>query len=102
MRVVKVAATAEQDLQDILEYVSQNNLPAADKLIRDIVRKFAFLRDNPQAGILRSRLMINLRSFVTRNYFIFYLPIENGIEILRVLHSSRDIEAIFEEFFDSI
>lgn len=29
-----------------------------------------------------------------KNHLIFYQPIENGIEVLRVLHSSRDIDAI--------
>lgn len=30
------------------------------------------------------------------NYVIFYRPIANGIDVIRVLHGSRDIESIFE------
>ena len=26
-----------------------------------------------------------------RNHLIFYLPIENGIEVIRVIHAARDI-----------
>jgi toxin ParE1/3/4 len=102
MRIVKVAAAAENDLQETLTYVSQFNPSAAEKLIKEIVGKFGFLRDNPQAGTLRNKLMLNLRSFVIRDDIILYQPIENGIEILRVLHGSRDIEGVFEEFFDSL
>lgn len=53
-------------------------------------------------GREQDRLLINLRSFVVRDYFIFYQPFEDGIEILRVLHASRDIEGIFEGFLDSL
>jgi len=102
MANIKVATAAERDLQDILDYVSQFNPSAAEKLIKELVSKFAILRDNPHSGIEQSKLMINLRSFVIRDYFIFYQPSENGVEILRVLHSSRDIEAIFKRFFDSL
>jgi plasmid stabilization system protein ParE len=29
-------------------------------------------------------------------HVIFYRPIANGIEVVRVLHASRDLEAMFE------
>lgn len=32
-----------------------------------------------------------------RNYLIFYRPMENGVEIVRVLHGARDIAAALEE-----
>jgi plasmid stabilization system protein ParE len=50
MRLVKVAAAAEQDLQEILNHVSQQNPSAASKLIKEIVGKFAILRDHPYSG----------------------------------------------------
>lgn len=31
------------------------------------------------------------------NHLIFYRPVEGGIEVLRVLHGARDINAIFED-----
>jgi len=30
------------------------------------------------------------------NHLAFYRCVENGIEIIRVLHGARDIEALFE------
>lgn len=39
---------------------------------------------------------------MVRDYFIFYQPFAEGVEILRVLHSSRDIEGIFKGFLDSM
>jgi toxin ParE1/3/4 len=29
------------------------------------------------------------------NYLVFYRPTERGIEIIRVLHAKRDIDALF-------
>lgn len=83
-------------------YVAEHNTDAASKLIKEITGKFALLRDHPHMGREQSRLLVNLRSFVVKNYFIFYQPFKDGIEILRVLHGSRDIESIFEGFIDSL
>lgn len=102
MRTVKVAAAAEEDLREIWAYVAEHNTEAANKLIKEITSKFAFLRDFPHMGREQDRLLVNLRSFLVRDYFIFYQPFEGGVEILRVLHGSRDIEGIFEGFLDSL
>ncbi len=101
-RTVKISAAAAEDLKDIWDYVARHNENAAGKLIKEISRKFILLRDNPLVGREQNKFLVGLRSFVVKNYFIFYLPLEDGIDVLRVLHSSRDIESIFEDFFDSL
>ncbi len=53
-------------------------------------------------GRQQDYLLISLRSFTVRGYMIFYQPFENGIDILRILHSSRDVETIFERFFENL
>jgi toxin ParE1/3/4 len=75
---------------------------AANRLIKEITRRFAILRDHPNMGRGQDKLLVNLRSFAVKNHIIFYQPFEGGIEILRVLHGSRDIGSIFEGFFDSL
>lgn len=35
------------------------------------------------------------RSFPVGNYIIFYRPTDRGSEIIRILHSARDIPNIF-------
>jgi len=82
--------------------VAENNPEAAGRLVKEMTRRFALLRDNPHIGREQDKLLVNMRSFVVKNYFIFYLPFEEGVEILRVLHGSRDIGSIFEGFFDSL
>ena len=102
MRVVKVAAAAEEDLKEIWAYVAEHNPEAAGRLIKEITGRFAFLRDYPQTGRKQDKLLVNLRSFAVKSYIIFYQPFDGGVEILRVLHGSRDIESIFERFLDSL
>jgi toxin ParE1/3/4 len=41
--------------------------------------------------------MPDVRSLTIGRYVIFYLPRTSGIEVVRVLHGSRDIESIFED-----
>lgn len=102
MRIVEISDTAKDDLRNIWEYVAQYNPESANKLIKDITKKFSLLRDYPLMGKTQDALLINLRSFAFKDYLIFYQPIDGGVEILRVLHGSRDIESIFEIFFDSL
>ncbi len=102
MPSVKIAAAAEEDLKEIWLYVAETNPEAANKLIKEITRRFAVLRDHPHMGREQEKLLVNLRSFAVKKHIIFYQTFQGGIEILRVLHSSRDIESIFESFFDSL
>jgi len=46
-------------------------------------------------GTSRDELMPALRSLPVGNYLIFYLPIPDGIEVVRVLPGMRDIDAFF-------
>lgn len=101
-RTVRISAAAAEDLKDIWEYVSQHDENAASKLIKEINSKFVLLHDNPFVGREQNVFLVGLRSFVVKSYFIFYVPSDNGIDVLRILHNSRDIESIFEKFFDSL
>lgn len=89
------ASPAEWDLREIWRYVAQDNLAAADSLIKRIGEKCQMLAAHPEMGQRRPELSPDLRSFVVGNYVVFYRPIEQGIEVARVIHSARDIDALF-------
>jgi toxin ParE1/3/4 len=101
MPKIRIAETAGDDLEDIWEYVAQNDPEAARKLIKEITGKFKLLRDHPQIGREENRLLSSLRRFPASSYIIFYKPFDNGVEILRILHAARDIEKILGRFIDS-
>ena len=48
-------------------------------------------------GRARPELAAELRSLPVGKYTIFYLPLSNGVQIVRVLHGARDIDAIFQD-----
>ena len=43
----------------------------------------------------REELVPGLRSLSVGGYLIFYLPIEDGIDVVRVLHGMREIDTLF-------
>lgn len=102
MPVIRVSAAAEDDLKEIWTHVAEGDAETATNLVKELIHKFATLRDYPKIGREQNELLVNLRSFPVKNYIIFYQPFEDGIEILRVLHGSRDMGAIFESFLDSL
>jgi toxin ParE1/3/4 len=44
-------------------------------------------------GVSQDELKTHLRSFSVGNYLIFYFPIENGIDVVRVLQGAGDIDS---------
>ena len=86
---------AETDLDDIWWYIAQDNPVAADRFLDEIIEKCRALMQFPKMGISRNEIMPSLRSMPVGNYLIFYLPLDDGIEIVRVLPGMRDIDALF-------
>ena len=43
----------------------------------------------------REELAADLRSFAFGRYVVFYAPVDDGIDVVRVLHSVRDVDAAF-------
>ncbi|WP_242056332.1 MULTISPECIES: type II toxin-antitoxin system RelE/ParE family toxin [unclassified Nostoc] len=52
-------------------------------------------------GRQRSDLAASLRCFPVESYLIFYRSIEQGIEIVRILHGAQDMERIFQKIEDT-
>ncbi len=101
-RTIKFSAVAEEDLMGVWDYFARHDENAAGKLVKEINKKLFLLRDNPLIEREQNQYLLGLRSFIVKDFFIFYLTLDDGIEVLRVLHSSRDIESIFENFFNSL
>ena len=84
---------ADADLDSIWGYISADSIKAADNLINRIGTVFEMLVQNPLAGRERPELMSRLRSFPVGNYVIFYIPVRDGIEVLRVMSGRQDVDA---------
>jgi toxin ParE1/3/4 len=95
MRLV-VSRDADDDLLQIVRYVSERNPVAARSLVDEINRKFLNLIHFPFIGRDRSNLRRGIRSVVTGNYVIFYRVESDHVTIMRVVHGRRDIDAEFQ------
>lgn len=101
MPQVTLTPQAKQDLSEIWTYIADYDEDLATKFLEQIHDKCLNLAAFPQMGRARHELLINLRSFAIKNYIIFYLPTEDGVEILRVLRGARDIEKLFQDVIDA-
>jgi toxin ParE1/3/4 len=89
---------AVKDLNEICEFIGQTNIKAASKLFDTIREKCKLVSGFPNMGKDYSEILSNLRGFIVDDYIVFYYPLENGIEIVRVVYGKRDLNAVFEEF----
>jgi len=90
-----VMPEAQADLDDIWETIAEHDVEAADRIIVAIEERFLRFADFPLLG-RSSHHAPGHRRFAVPPYVIFYRPIKDGVEILRVLHGSRDLGVIFQ------
>ena len=97
MATYRLSGPAEADLLNIWLFIAENNLGAADRQLDTIVETMLLLAENPMMGRSRNELGNNLRSIPVGNYLVIHRPIEDGIEVVRILHGARDLTALFGE-----
>ena len=87
---------AEDDLINLWVYIARDNPAAADRVLRSAEKTFEAIADMPGIGtVYRSKRtkLHGLRFFPLKkypNYVVYYRKIENGIEIVRVLHAHME------------
>ena len=87
---------ARADLAEIWAYIAEDSPDRADAFVDLVDSKFQALSRRPGLGRRRPELNSDIRSLTVGRYVVFYLPLSRGIEVVRVLHGSRDIGSIFE------
>ena len=96
MSQYRVSDAARADLEEIWIFIARDNPDAADRYVRAVVSTFPKLASMPYLGRQRKELLPAVRSFPVGNYVIFYRPIDDGVEIVRILHGARDLPPLFE------
>jgi toxin ParE1/3/4 len=92
-----------RDLVGQAEYISRDNLGAALRFIDAAEATFEFLAANREVGErcrfsdprLEEVRVWPVEGF--RNHLVYFRPIDDGVQIVRVLHGARDVEALFGE-----
>lgn len=94
MPIVNRRPLAALDILDIWDHIADDNMAAADRWIDALDAAFSRLATRPMMGRARPEIAPDLRSFPFRRYVIYYVPLSDGIDVVRVLHSARDIDGL--------
>jgi plasmid stabilization system protein ParE len=86
---------AARDLDQIWDYIADDNVEAADRVLSALEKAMQRLVRRPGIGHLRESLADrSYRFFLVYSYLIVYRPETRPLQIIRVLHASRDIQIL--------
>jgi toxin ParE1/3/4 len=92
---VVLTLRARDDLLEVWTYIACDSETHADAFIDKLDDALRLLAKQPGIGRRRDDLVPGIQSFPVASYVIFYRANSDGIEVVRVLHASRNIEALF-------
>ena len=96
---------ARQDLEDLWFYIAEDNETAADRYLEGLQERAQTYAASPAIGQLEPEVSerlhlppaVTLRSFLHRNHRCYYVAIEIGIFIFRVIDTCRDRDTALDE-----
>lgn len=93
----KLTPAAEKDLEKIWRYSAESWGPQQANLYLDeMLAIFDLIVENPNMGWQYQELTPSVRLHIYKSHLIVYLPTENGIDIVRLLHQSMDVDSQLE------
>ena len=87
---------AEEDLEDIGDYIARDNPTRAISFVRDIRERCAKIAAVPMAAPLCPELAEDVRMIIFGQYLIFYTVEAEEIRVERILHGARNIRYLFD------
>jgi len=95
MARVRLTPQARQDLDDIWLHIARDNMGAADRLIDAVGARCDSLADFPDLGPARPDIAADARMLTIDHYIVLYRRNGDDIEIVRVTHGARRLEALW-------
>src|ERR1041384_7770505 len=96
MTRARLSPKAQRDLDSHCSHIASDNPEAAQRVRQTILNTADFLAQYPELGPRIRRAAprhAEIRWFVVpkyRNYLIFYLPFQDTIMVVRILHAAQD------------
>jgi toxin ParE1/3/4 len=93
----RIRLLATHDLEEIVRYLDQRSENAGDRFLKEFAHATEMLAEMPRLGTIRRKhgRLKGVRSWPLTSfgpYLIFYFPLADGIEVLRVFHGARKVE----------
>lgn len=100
-RIIK-RPRAYQDLDEQAAYLQRESPRVAIRFLEAADAAFASLAERPTIGRVYdpdNPRLAGVRTFLISGFphLIFYRPLDDGIEVLRVLHGARDLPRVLQE-----
>jgi toxin ParE1/3/4 len=92
---------AERDLADQAEFLAKQSPAVAIRFLEAAEETFGLLAGMPEIGSptqVKNPRLTDLRIWKIKgfnNHLVLYRPVDDGIEIVRVVHATRDMRGIF-------
>jgi toxin ParE1/3/4 len=90
---VRYVPFAINDLEEIFEYIAFES--KSERIASGVIRRIQKTAENfstqPHAGTRCDDLIPDGRRFVVGKYVVYYRPRSFGIEVLQIIHGSRDL-----------
>ena len=86
---------AEADILEIWAYIAEDSIVEADRWVDRLDESLLLWATQPKMGRTRDELSPGIRSLAFGRYVVFFESLLDGIDVVRVLHGSKDLK---EEF----
>ena len=90
---VRLLRAAEEDLSEILEYISVDNPKAAERTLIHLDKRLALLARQPHLGRIpndEELVRMGYRVLIISDYLAFYTLEERTVLVHRIIHGARD------------
>lgn len=94
---VRLTPEAETDLEGIGDRIAERNAARAVTYVRELRERCLRVGDLPHARPPRPQWGEGIRITIHGNYAIVHRVRDETVQILRVVHGARDLDALFEE-----
>ena len=97
MPVYELSPEALDDLQLIHDFIALDSADAAERVIDQFFEAFEQLAAWPKTGHVRTDLTSkSVRFWAVGSYLVVYRDHSAGIQIVAVLHGSRDVPSVLD------
>jgi toxin ParE1/3/4 len=95
------STAARNDLRDIMNWIAEDDPVRADSFIDAITRAGEKLLEAPRGyPLIRQIADKGIRRRVYRGYLLIYRVTDDQLNILRVLHGTRDYHSLLDKLED--
>jgi toxin ParE1/3/4 len=94
----RLTEPAIRDIEQIADRLAQQSgLARSEEFLDRLDAKLSNLVRFPYLGRMRAEILPGMRSLGIDNYLILYMPIQQDIEILRVVSGYQDLPELFKD-----